>query len=131
MYTVWVMLFTLVLLLILDMVWLNASYIEGYALIFVALAAQYFITERRAKYWSVTVDDIGLLFHEGDIDHRVSWESINLIKAFPTASFKPVPWTQAVFSSGSIVYTEQGQDFVVYKKLRGYEELLDECQRNT
>ena len=131
MYTVWVILLALVLLIFLDMVWLTTSYIEGYALILVALAVQYFITERHAKYWSVTVDDRGLLFHEGGIDHRVSWESINLIKAFPTASFQPVQWSQAVFSSGSMIYTEQGQEFVVYKKLRGYKELLDECQRNT
>ncbi|WP_370979740.1 hypothetical protein [Agaribacterium sp. ZY112] len=115
----------------LDVIWIDSEYPENYLWILAILIVQYFFTEYRAKYWPVSVDEVGLEFQEGTKKYIVPWNEISSIREFPEKDFQPIQWSQAMFSSGSIIYTKSGEEFVVYKKLSDYGALISACNENT
>lgn len=99
---------------------------RGAVILSAVMLAQYFITERNAKYWPITIDSGGLTFHAGPSSHKVCWNNIKSIEVFPTSNrMSNIEWSQAMFSSGVIIHTKDASRFVIYKKIRGYQSILD------
>ena len=104
---------------------------RGAVILLVVMLTQYFITERNAKYWPLSVSSSGLTFHAGPSSHEVSWNNIKSIEAFPSPNEKaPKEWSQALFSRGTMIYTFDGKRFVIYKKIGGYNSLLNKIQEH-
>lgn len=102
---------------------------RGAVILPVVMLAQYLITERNAKYWPLSVSASGLTFHAGPSSHEVSWTNIKSIEAFPSPNKKvPLEWSQALFSRGAMIHTQDGKRFVIYKKIGGYQSLLNKIQ---
>lgn len=130
-YTLWMVLLAFGLLAVLDVVWIKSEHPQGYLLFVLIVILQYFYTEYRARYWPVSVVPAGMQFYARNSTIFVPWESIVSIKSFPSADYQPAQWSQAIFSSGSIISTIEGREYVIYAKIRGYTELIRKCRENT
>lgn len=129
-YTLWASVIVFSLLAIMDAIWIRSEHPEGYALFLALIIIQYFFTEFQAWYWPISTEDSGLYFHTRHKFMLVPWSSIESIKQFPTQHFQPYEWHQAFFSSGSLISTKNGEEYVIYKKVNGYNELISKCQEH-
>lgn len=130
-YTVWMTLIVAIALLILDMVWIHSPHPEAYLWILLLVVIQYFFTEFRAPYWPICISDEGLVFRNGKTKYSVRWCEIDSITEFPTKDYQPYQWSESIFSSGMIITTKEQKEFVIYKKIAGYESILEKCNENT
>lgn len=131
-YSLWWFLGLSLILFIANQLWIKPeSFLVGYLIVICLMAIQYCLTEYRAIYDPISVNSSGLSFHTKDAEIIVSWESVISIKPFPTASFQPAQWSQAMLSSGILITTVEEQEFVIYSKLNKYKKVLYEITKNT
>jgi hypothetical protein len=131
-YSAWWFLGLSLLLFIANQLWIKSeSFLVGYLIIMCLMAIQYYFTEYHATYDPISISSSGLSFHTKDADIIVSWESLKNIRSFPTASFQPAQWSQAMLSSGILITTVEEQEFVIYSKLNNYKKALYEITKNT
>lgn len=129
-YTLFWCIAVLLVVSITEFLWINAERPEIYAVFVLILFAQCFYTERNAKYWAVTLNDEGLCFHEEEQVHQVTWKEIESLKPFPDKGFTPSQYFEAMFSSGVILKDTSGNEYVIYKKIHGFDELINQCNGN-
>ena len=92
---------------------------------------QYLFTERTAKYWPISTNEKGVSFHAKEKEYFLPWHEVKNLVSFPeTPDNAPVEWSQSMFSSGVLLHTKEQQHFVIYKKIQGYEKLLQEIECN-
>ena len=131
-YTIWwvfaVILMSFLIITFLD---ISAKPSTVYAIFVGIVIAQFFITEFRAKYWPVTLNDDGISFQSKSSIFKLSWKEIETVKSFPTKDYLPIEWQQSMYSSGIMIKSVSGDCFVIYSKIEGFNALKNAITQNT
>lgn len=135
-YSLWWFILAAAFLVLMEFIWFqpriinHVSYALGCSIFVIVMIVQFFVTEKRAQYWPVRVAQDGLEFLSGGSYIKVRWSEIENIKKFPNSDFLPSQWYQAMFSSG-VLLSANGKEYVIYRKIKGYNGILNALRENT